>query len=173
MISNQEVSLSYQPERLAISTENGESIYFEGVGLVCFKHNSHIFKFVVLHVPDVKDNFLSLGCIFYINGITGLTIKWQMGTLHIQISSNVFSIKETLKLSTEKLVSWRTSIDPLLLHQRAGHPHQEALEHIFKKQLRVLACQYCLTSKSHRKTFFGALPPSHALLDVLHTNLSG
>ncbi|MBW0464821.1 hypothetical protein O181_004536 [Austropuccinia psidii MF-1] len=166
MISNQDVFLHYQLERLAIFAANGESIYSEGAGLVYIKHRNHISKFVALHCPDVKDNLLILGRIFHTNVITGLTIKWQAGTLHVEISSNVFSMKGTLEVSKEKLFAWGTRIDPLLLHQCTGHPHQEALKHMFKKQLRVIACKDWLTLKSDRQPFSGTLPPSHALLYV-------
>src|ERR1700709_616382 len=189
---------NYDPKRVAIKLADNNIVYSAGVGTVVFspavdgKTVRAVELTRVLHVPDLRNNLLSvlyltrnIGFTVHINS-SNMSFERPTGTplfvASISSSNAAFLDGSTVPLAEYASAATTVPLDIDLWHRRLAHHHLAGVRTLLDKKLVTgmkldstaapdPICEPCLAGKMHSNPFPSSQWRASRPLELVHTDL--
>ena len=165
---------------------NGFGLSIHSTSSSSISSRSHPLKLQnILHVPDIKKNFLSIYRLIndnyvYVEFHADHYIIKEEGTERPLLRGTVRDRLYLLSQSNNPRAFSAKKVAMELWHKRLGHPHFKILHHIIATHglptwvyNKNSFCDACLSSKSHRLPYANSKNQSSGPLELIHSNLWG
>ncbi|MBW0462807.1 hypothetical protein O181_002522 [Austropuccinia psidii MF-1] len=169
----------YENLESTIQVANGKNVKVTGKGIIHLVLKGKTVQLQCLHVPSLTSTLISIGRLckkgyvfnasynnFQIYYNSKIQMKGQIGQNGI-LYLNSQIVSTPLKITTNMSIA--TDIN--LINARVGHPGLEILQHMFHVPNKIINCDTCALSKSHRLPYLGVLPHVTKIMECVNMDL--
>ncbi|MBW0466404.1 hypothetical protein O181_006119 [Austropuccinia psidii MF-1] len=177
MVGSLDLFSNFKKGSFRVQTADGLHTAALGSGYISFEYRGKIITLKCIYVPEIKKNLISMGKLwkkgFLIKKLPNdfLSVRWGDFTIEDGcVKDNMFH----LSLFFTKAYQLRVSkLSESTLHNRAVHPNDEVLRHMFPQAKNPPFREACAVGKSHQLLYKGKLRKAPYSGHTVHSDLSG